>query len=89
MEIYFNTKHRRTLLIAFFLNLWGIVYYIENVSNLDSPKPWSLKLNISTTLKHFPHLHRLKPVSGLFSRHPGLLPPAYTREKLLCSQRSG
>lgn len=84
MEIYFNIKYRRIFLIVFFLNFWGIVYYIENVLNLDSFKLWSLKLNISIILKYFFYLYRLKFVSGLFSRYFGFFFFVYIREKLFC-----
>lgn len=67
MDIYFNTKHRRIFLIVFLKNLCCSLLYQENVSNLDSPKPWILKLNFSATLKHFPYLHGLKHGSGLVS----------------------
>lgn len=41
--------------------------YQENMSNVDSPKPWSLKLNLSAPLKHFPYLHDLKHSDDLAS----------------------
>lgn len=60
MEIYFNTKHRKILLTVLFEKSPGHnLFYQENISNLDSPKPWSLKVSLRATLKHFPYLQDL------------------------------
>lgn len=60
MEIYFNTNHRKILLTVLSEKSPGHnLLYQENMSNLDSPKPWSLKVNLRATLRQFPYLQDL------------------------------